>query len=103
MYSKIKYNEWRILDSLSVKIPSVFALTVVCGRFSSKLAFQKIFSHNLDHIKPTLGQFIFVHLVWHPGISSTTFSKPGSPGSKVGSTLVIKTCNGIVPRPFPNH
>lgn len=46
MYSELKCIEWRVLDSSGVQIPLVFALTMVQGRFNSKLAFQKIFSHN---------------------------------------------------------
>ena len=100
MILTIGFENWEVSTNFGAKIPSVFVLTMVPGQFSSKLVHLGIFRTNWDHIKPTLGQFIFARLIHHFGISWTLLLKPSSPGSKVGSALIVKTCNGIVPRLF---
>ena len=63
-YSELKSKGWRVSGNSKVKIPSVFALTVVCGEFSSKLVPQENFLPNQDHIKPTLASESILNLIF---------------------------------------
>ena len=76
------------------------ALTVMHGRFSYKPVHQEICRKNWDRTKPTLGQFIFAHLICHLEISWTLFSKPDSLILRVNSAPITKTYSKVVPRPF---
>ena len=66
----------------------------------SRLVHLGAFHINRDSPKPTLGQFIFAHLVCHLKISLTSLLKPGSPSLGVGSAHIARTYDGIVPRLF---
>lgn len=95
------FEKQEVLDSFGVKIPLVFALTVVCGQFSSKLAYLEIFCSRQDRTNPIPEQFIFVLLAHYLKISWTSLLKLDSPNSRVSSAHIAKTFDRIVPRPFP--
>ena len=101
MFLTIKFEKREVSTNFGAKILVVFVVTVVHKRFRSKSIRLRIFCTNRDHTKPTLRQIIFAHLIHHFGISWTSLSKPDSPGLGVDSAPIIKTYNGIVPRPFP--
>ena len=80
----------------------ILAFAVVRGRPNSEPNSQTL-SRIQDYTNPTLGQFIFMHLIQHLQMSWTSFSKPDSPNSAVDSAPVVRIRNQKTLEPDLGH